>query len=178
VQSRRLLLHPQSQLPEEFYHQSYHPHTLYHRHHAFLYIIAATMYLSRSIPEEVWLEIMSHLAGDRETLRNAIDAGCAASFAATKIYWANLTSDKDLLHELEELPDDQQQFFANIIRKIAIQFKPPYGEHEGRGLDFPLLRSLTIGPETPFDLRLDRSYAKIKRFVGPLMHDLDVGCEL
>jgi hypothetical protein len=38
----------------------------------------------RSVSDEVWLEIMSHLAGDRETLRATITADCAASFAATK----------------------------------------------------------------------------------------------
>jgi hypothetical protein len=135
------------------------------------------MLLSRPVPEEVWLEIMSHLADDRETLRAAIDAECDASFAATRIYWANLTSEKGLLDELEEQPDDQRQFYANMIRKVTIDFKLPFSEHEGRGLDFPLVRDLTISHDSvPFGQR-PRTYAKIKRFVNPLLRNLDVGCE-
>jgi hypothetical protein len=74
------------------------------------------MYLSRSVPEEVWLEIMSHLSDERDTLRAAINAGCAASFAATRIYWANITLEKGLLDELKGNNSRNEEFIGMVRR--------------------------------------------------------------
>jgi hypothetical protein len=135
------------------------------------------MYLSRSVPDEIWLNIMNYLSDERETPRNAIDADCAVSVAATRIYWANMLSEHGLLDEFEDQPEYQQPFYAIMIHMIVIIFKPSYSRHEGYRLNFPLLRCLTVGRDgIPFG-QCRRTYAKIKDFVGALLRNLDVGCE-
>jgi hypothetical protein len=142
-----------------------------------LLVIATMMRLSCPIPPEIWEGVMSHLEDDRQTLKAVILADCLASSAATRIYWQNTLACKGLLTELEKQPQNEQQFLASLIHAVVIDFKLPYDEHEGRGLCFPLMRSLTIEHNPALIGRHGRVYARTKHLVGPLLRDLDVGCQ-
>jgi hypothetical protein len=135
------------------------------------------MLLSRPVPPEIWEGIMSHLVDDRQTLKAVMLANCLASSAATRIYWQNTLSCKGLLTELEEQPQSEQQSLASLINAVVIDFKLPYDEHEGRGLCFPVMRSLTIEHNPALIGRHGRVYARTKHLVGPLLRDLDIGCQ-
>jgi hypothetical protein len=97
--------------------------------------------------------------------------------AATRIYWQNALACKGLLTELEKQPQNEQQSLANLIHAVVIDSKLPYDEHEGRGLCFPLMRSLTIEHNPALVGRQGRVYARTKHLVGTLLRDLDVGCQ-
>jgi hypothetical protein len=64
-----------------------------------------------------------------------------------------------------------------LIHAVVIDSKLPYDEHEGRGLCFPVMRSLTIEHNPALVGRHGRVYARTKHLVGPLLRDLDVGCQ-
>jgi hypothetical protein len=129
-------------------------------------VIVTTMRLSRPIPDEIWEGIMSHLEDDRQTLKAVMLADCLASSAAMRMYWQNTLACKGLLTELEEQPQNEQQFLASLIHAVVINFKLPYDEHEGRGLCFPVMRSLTIEHNPALIGRHGRVYARTKHLVG------------
>jgi hypothetical protein len=135
------------------------------------------MCLSRPIPDEIWEGIMSHLEDDRQTVKAVMLAKCLASSAATRIYWQNTLSCNGLLTELEEQPQDEQQYLASWIHTVVIDFKLPGTHDEGTGLRFPLLQRLIVEHDQDLGHEQTRVHARISHLVGPLLRELDVDCE-
>jgi hypothetical protein len=58
------------------------------------------MRLSNPVPNEVWESILSHLLPERDTLRAVVQAKCAASGEAERLYWHNDLAVCGLIEEL------------------------------------------------------------------------------
>jgi hypothetical protein len=134
------------------------------------------MHLSQSVPQEVWEQILAHLVDDRDTLEAVIQADCAASAEAQRLYWMNSLAMKGLLEELDDEPGLQRQTLANYVRNIIMDFEAPDADHRSSDLHFPLVQKITVVHDQD-EVHDTRVYAQVKRFVGPRMLDLEIGCE-
>jgi hypothetical protein len=135
------------------------------------------MHLKSPISEEVCEKILSSLGSDRQTLAAVIEADCLASRQALRLYWQNDSASKELLEELDDEPESRQQFLADMVRNIVTELKVPGAHHEGRGSQFLQLQSLVVEHGKAFHRRETRTYARVKRFVGCRMRELQIGSE-
>jgi hypothetical protein len=79
--------------------------------------------LSNAVPNEVWETILSHLIPERDTLRAVVQAKCAVSGEAQRLYWSNDLSVCGLIEELLKQLEGQRQVLANMIRQVALDSK-------------------------------------------------------
>lgn len=136
------------------------------------------MDIYHAVPDEIWEKTLTHLTGDRETLQAVIDANCPAFPQALRLYWQNEACEKELLEELEDQPESHQQSLADMVRHVVTDFKAPYAHHEARSLQFPRLQSRTV-EHGKAQLRGEiHTFARVRRFVGPRLRQLEVGNSL
>jgi hypothetical protein len=132
--------------------------------------------LSRPVPAEVWERICIHLVDERETLRAVVQARCAASHEAKRIYWRNDLSKADLLQKLKAQPEGQRQALADFIRSITTSFTPSRRQ-EDKNPRFPHLRTLTVVHDSVRYGHCSRVHAHITRFLGPRLRELSIGVQ-
>ncbi|KAK5999343.1 hypothetical protein QM012_005561 [Aureobasidium pullulans] len=130
------------------------------------------------LPAEIHEQVVNHLFDQRATLEALITADCPATGEALRLYWKTATPDNDLFTLLESKPLHHRQFFANMLRQITINFKALDEHHEGRGLQYPRLQSLTVVHDKALMGTEELTHARIRRFIGPRLRTLEVGCQL
>ncbi|KAG9604690.1 hypothetical protein KCU77_g171, partial [Aureobasidium melanogenum] len=130
------------------------------------------------LPAELHEQVVNHLRDHRVSLENVIASDGPATHEALRLYWSIATPENDLFTILENKPFHHQQFFANFLRRITIEFKAPGEHHEGRGLQYPRLQSLTVAHDQVLMGRESRTYARIRRFINARLRYLEVGCHL
>lgn len=132
----------------------------------------------QDLPAEIYQEIVSYLVDQRATPEAIIIADCAAINEALRLHWHTASPDNDLLAILESKPLHHRQFFADFLRNITIEFKARTDHHEGRGLQYPRLQKLAVIHDQVLMGRESRTFARIRRFIGPHLRQLEVGCQL
>lgn len=132
----------------------------------------------QDLPAEIYQQIVSYLVHQRVTLEAIIVADCAATNEALRLYWQTASPDNDLLAILESKPLHHRQFLADFMRNINIEFKARGDHHEGRNLQYPRLQKLTVIHDQVLMGRESRTFARIRRFIGPRLRQLVVGCQL
>ncbi|KAH0365902.1 hypothetical protein KCU65_g5731, partial [Aureobasidium melanogenum] len=130
------------------------------------------------LPAEIYAEVVSHLINNRPLLEWVIAEDCPATDEARRLCWSTATPENGLLALLEIKPSHQRQSFANLLREITIRFKAPGDHHEGRDLQYPRLRSVTVVHDQVLMGREPYTYARVKRFMGPRLRNVEVGCPL
>ncbi|KAG9959675.1 hypothetical protein KCU61_g7198, partial [Aureobasidium melanogenum] len=130
------------------------------------------------LPAELHEQVVNHLRDHRVSLENVIASNGPATHEALRLYWSIATPENDLFTILENKPFHHQQFFANFLRRITIEFKAPDEHHEGRGLQYPRLQSLTVVHDQVLMGRESRTYARIRRFINAGLLYLEVGWHL
>lgn len=132
----------------------------------------------QDLSTEIYQEVVSYLVNQRATLEAIIVADCPATDEALRLYWHTASPHNDLLAILESKPLHHRQFFADFPRNITIEFKARGDHHEGRGLQYPRLLNLTVIHDQVLMGRESRTFTRIRRFIGPRLRQLEVGCQL
>ncbi|KAG9669235.1 hypothetical protein KCU99_g7488, partial [Aureobasidium melanogenum] len=130
------------------------------------------------LPAELHEKVVNHLKDNRAALENVIASDGPATNEALRLYWSTATPINDLFAILRNKPFPHRQFFANFLRGVTIEFKAPGEHHEGRGLHYPRLQSLTVVHDQVLMGRESCTYARIRRFMSARLRHLEIGCHL
>jgi hypothetical protein len=103
-----------------------------------------------------------------------MEADCAASPEAERLYWQNLEAAKGLLNELDHQPECRRQALAAHVLNINMDFQASSTDEEGSGSHFPLLQHLTVEHRHGLDCEQTRLYARMEHLVGPMLRKLNV----
>jgi hypothetical protein len=136
------------------------------------------MRLSNPVPVAVWAGIVSHLISERDTLRAVVQAKCAASGEAQRLYWRNDLSVCGLVEELLQQSKGQQQMLAKMVRHVTMEFEGLHHLDKSEGLRFPSLNTLSVYHDQSRSGTPPYSYARIRHLVGAPLLELEVGSEI